>query len=166
MAHMGYLQPRLGSGIPYTVPRGTYRTADGIWVAISSSADSVASRGARFARAHRRSALFDLPGAQQATASNWSVLWPHWVGAAAVRGSHARVPSWSTPPSPWSSIWRTSSRTSTTPRATSITEVDGITMQNVVARLSKTPGQLKHALARPSAPIPTKSWKSLAKQGE
>jgi crotonobetainyl-CoA:carnitine CoA-transferase CaiB-like acyl-CoA transferase len=22
-AHMGYLQPRLGSGIPYTVPRGT-----------------------------------------------------------------------------------------------------------------------------------------------
>ena len=44
-AHMGYLQPRLGSGIPYTVPRGTYQCADGRWVAISSSSDSVA--GAR-----------------------------------------------------------------------------------------------------------------------
>ena len=28
-AVLGYEQPRLGSGIPYTVPRGTYRTADG-----------------------------------------------------------------------------------------------------------------------------------------
>ena len=43
-AHMGYIQPRLGSGIPYTVPRGTYQCADGKWVAISSSADSVAAR--------------------------------------------------------------------------------------------------------------------------
>lgn len=40
----GYLQPRLGSGIPYTVPRGSYRTADDRWVAISTSADSVAAR--------------------------------------------------------------------------------------------------------------------------
>ena len=43
-AHLGYIQPRLGSGIPYTVPRGTYRCADGKWVAISASADSVAAR--------------------------------------------------------------------------------------------------------------------------
>ncbi|HEX9258006.1 MAG TPA: CoA transferase, partial [Acidimicrobiales bacterium] len=40
----GYLQPRLGSGIPYTVPRGTYRCSDGGWVAISTSAESVAAR--------------------------------------------------------------------------------------------------------------------------
>jgi crotonobetainyl-CoA:carnitine CoA-transferase CaiB-like acyl-CoA transferase len=40
----GELQPRLGSGIPYSVPRGTYRCADGRWVAISTSAESVAVR--------------------------------------------------------------------------------------------------------------------------
>src|SRR5207248_11049350 len=40
-AHLGYDQPRLGAGIPYTVPRGTYRCADGRWVAISTSAESV-----------------------------------------------------------------------------------------------------------------------------
>jgi crotonobetainyl-CoA:carnitine CoA-transferase CaiB-like acyl-CoA transferase len=40
----GYDQPRLGAGIPYTVPRGTYRTADGQWVAISTSSEPVARR--------------------------------------------------------------------------------------------------------------------------
>jgi crotonobetainyl-CoA:carnitine CoA-transferase CaiB-like acyl-CoA transferase len=40
----GELQPRLGSGIPYSVPRGTYRCSDGGWVAISTSANSVALR--------------------------------------------------------------------------------------------------------------------------
>jgi crotonobetainyl-CoA:carnitine CoA-transferase CaiB-like acyl-CoA transferase len=40
----GELQPRLGSGIPYSVPRGTYRCADGRWVAISTSAETVAVR--------------------------------------------------------------------------------------------------------------------------
>ncbi len=40
----GEQQPRLGAGLPYTVPRGTYRCADGGWVAISTSSDSVAAR--------------------------------------------------------------------------------------------------------------------------
>ncbi|MEO1060500.1 MAG: CoA transferase [Actinomycetota bacterium] len=40
----GYEQPRLGSGIPYSVPRGTYRCADGRWVAVSASSDDVAAR--------------------------------------------------------------------------------------------------------------------------
>jgi len=40
----GVMQPRLGSGLPYTAPRGTYRCADGEWVAISTSSDSIAER--------------------------------------------------------------------------------------------------------------------------
>ncbi len=40
----GQLQPRLGSGLPYSIPRGTYRTSDGEWVAVSTSADTVAAR--------------------------------------------------------------------------------------------------------------------------
>ncbi|MEQ1785740.1 MAG: CoA transferase [Acidimicrobiales bacterium] len=43
-AATGYLQPRLGSGIPYSVPRGTWRCADGHWIAVSTSAESVAAR--------------------------------------------------------------------------------------------------------------------------
>ena len=40
----GEQQPRLGAGLPYTVPRGTYRCADGRWIAVSTSSDSVATR--------------------------------------------------------------------------------------------------------------------------
>lgn len=40
----GELQPRLGSGLPYTVPRGAYRCVDGKWVGISASSDTVAMR--------------------------------------------------------------------------------------------------------------------------
>jgi crotonobetainyl-CoA:carnitine CoA-transferase CaiB-like acyl-CoA transferase len=40
----GEQQQRLGSGLPYTVPRGTYRCADGRWVGLSASSDSVAQR--------------------------------------------------------------------------------------------------------------------------
>ena len=41
---LGQTQQRLGAGIPYTVPRNTYQTSDGKWVAVSSSAESVALR--------------------------------------------------------------------------------------------------------------------------
>ncbi|MBM3662696.1 MAG: CoA transferase [Actinobacteria bacterium] len=40
----GEVQERLGGGIFCTVPRNTYRTADGEWIAVSSSSDSVAAR--------------------------------------------------------------------------------------------------------------------------
>ena len=43
-ALQGELQPRLGAGLPYTVPRGTYRCADGRWIAVSTSSNSIARR--------------------------------------------------------------------------------------------------------------------------
>lgn len=39
-----YLQPRMGSRLPYTAPRNAYRCADGKWVALSGTAESVAMR--------------------------------------------------------------------------------------------------------------------------
>jgi crotonobetainyl-CoA:carnitine CoA-transferase CaiB-like acyl-CoA transferase len=40
----GEMQERLGSGLPYSVPRGTYQCKDGAWVGVSTSSDSVARR--------------------------------------------------------------------------------------------------------------------------
>ena len=40
----GELQPRMGSLLPYTVPRGVYRCSDGMFVGISTSSDSIAAR--------------------------------------------------------------------------------------------------------------------------
>ena len=53
----GAQQPRLGAGLPYTVPRGTYRCADGKWVGVSTSADTVAVRVLRLLERRRRRPL-------------------------------------------------------------------------------------------------------------
>ena len=41
---LGYMQPRMGSRLPYSVPRNAYRCKDGKWVGLSASAQSVAMR--------------------------------------------------------------------------------------------------------------------------
>jgi crotonobetainyl-CoA:carnitine CoA-transferase CaiB-like acyl-CoA transferase len=41
---LGYVQPRTGNRSVNNAPRNTYRTADGKWLAVSSSAQSVAER--------------------------------------------------------------------------------------------------------------------------
>jgi crotonobetainyl-CoA:carnitine CoA-transferase CaiB-like acyl-CoA transferase len=41
---LGYLQPRMGSMLPYSTPRNAYRCADGMWVALSASAQRVSMR--------------------------------------------------------------------------------------------------------------------------
>ncbi|MFC5251817.1 CaiB/BaiF CoA transferase family protein [Streptomyces nigrescens] len=41
---LGHVQPRTGNRSPNVAPRNTYRTADGSWVAVSTSTESVAGR--------------------------------------------------------------------------------------------------------------------------
>ncbi|QPP09388.1 CoA transferase [Streptomyces bathyalis] len=41
---LGYVQPRTGNRSANNAPRNTYRTADGAWLAVSTSAQSVAER--------------------------------------------------------------------------------------------------------------------------
>ena len=141
-AHLGYIQPRLGSGIPYTVPRGTYRCADGKWVAISASADSVAAR------------LLDLIGLTgdgrfasfQDRTANREALEGHLRGWVAARPmdevirEFRRVDAAVAPVFDMSDVFRDAHFKA---RGT-ITEVEGVVMQNVVARLSKTPGAIRH----------------------
>ena len=143
-AHMGYLQPRLGSGIPYTVPRGTYRCADGVWVASSSSSDNIAHAPARADRPQGRRALFELPGAQPAIAKRWRTI----CAPGSPRGRSTR----------WCREFRRVDAAIAKvydmkdifadphfKARDMITEVDGVVMQNVVANFSKTPGRLRHA---------------------
>ncbi|MBL8579921.1 MAG: CoA transferase [Mesorhizobium sp.] len=141
-AHMGYLQPRLGAGIPYTVPRGTYRCADGVWVAISSSSDSVAKRvlaliglgeDERFssfqARSQNREAL-------ETYVAEWVAARP----AEEVLREFRRVDAAIAKVLDMKDIFADEHF-----RARGmIAEVDGVVMQDVVARMSKTPGRLRH----------------------
>jgi crotonobetainyl-CoA:carnitine CoA-transferase CaiB-like acyl-CoA transferase len=142
-AHLGYEQPRLGSGIPYTVPRGTYRCADGKWVAISTSAESVALRvlellgvgdDPRFAtfegRAEHRDELDAIVASWIGARSNADVL-------AAFEDAHAAI-------APVYSMRDLQADPHVRARGVFV-EVDGVVMQGPAARLSKTPAEIRWA---------------------
>lgn len=142
-AHLGYLQPRLGSGIPYTVPRGTYRCADGAWVAISTSAESVATRvmellgvgdDARFAtfqgRVEHREQLDTIVADWVAARTEREVL-------TAFERAHAAI-------APVYTVADLLADPHVQARH-SVIDVDGVVMPGLVARLSRTPGRVRHA---------------------
>ena len=139
----GEQQPRLGSGLPYTVPRGTYRCSDGRWVAVSTSSDSVAGRvlgligvgdDPRFStfagRAAHRDELESLLTEWCAERTSADVIARFTDAEAAIgpvldMADIARDPHYAD-------------------RGT-IEELDGTPMQSLIARLSVTPGSLRWA---------------------
>jgi crotonobetainyl-CoA:carnitine CoA-transferase CaiB-like acyl-CoA transferase len=142
-AHLGYLQPRLGSGIPYTVPRGTYQCADGRWIAISTSAESIARRVMELLGVgdDPRFATFD--GRVEHRAELDQIV-ADWVGArtseavlAAFEDAHAAI-------APVYSMADLLDDPHVEARE-AIVDVDGVRMQGLLARLSKTPGAVRHA---------------------
>jgi crotonobetainyl-CoA:carnitine CoA-transferase CaiB-like acyl-CoA transferase len=142
-ALLDYDQPRLGSGIPYSVPRGTYQARDGRWVAISTSAESVAQRvmeliglggdprvGSFSARVENRTLVDDTLTA--------------WVGArdaddvlAAFEAAHAAA-------APVHTMGDILADPHLAARD-ALPVLDGVPMQGLIARLSATPGRLRWA---------------------
>ncbi|WP_420451690.1 CaiB/BaiF CoA transferase family protein [Ilumatobacter sp.] len=137
----GEQQPRLGGGLPYTVPRGSYLCSDGRWVAISTSSDTVAARvmellgvgdDERFAdfagRAEHRDELEEVMAGWCASRTRDEVV-------AAFEDAQAAIG----PVLDMSDI-------ALDPHYAArgaIEEVDGTPMQSLVARLSATPGALR-----------------------
>ncbi len=139
----GYVQPRLGSGIPYSVPRGTYRTLDGRWLAISTSSDSVAARvmtligcddDERLATFEGRMARRDVVDAAVAA----------WVGERTLADALAEFDA---AQAAGAAVLDTAEiAVDEHVRATdALVTVDGVLMQNVIARLSRTPGSVRWA---------------------
>jgi crotonobetainyl-CoA:carnitine CoA-transferase CaiB-like acyl-CoA transferase len=142
-AHLGYLQPRLGSGIPYTVPRGTYRSSDGQWVAISTSAESIATRvmellgvadDPRFAtfdgRVEHRVELDAIVAAWVGARTSAEVLAAFEAQEAAIAPVYSMADLLADP--------HIAARHA-------VIEVDGVRMPGLLARFSKTPGAVRHA---------------------
>jgi crotonobetainyl-CoA:carnitine CoA-transferase CaiB-like acyl-CoA transferase len=142
-AHLGYEQPRLGSGIPYSVPRGTYCCADGVWVAVSTSAESVAHRvlqlleldhDARFASFEGRAAhREELDAAVSA-----------WIGARTSREVFDVFEAAQAAIAPVYSMRDVLADPHVRARDVFV-EVDGVVQQAPVARFSRTPGNVRHA---------------------
>ncbi len=147
-AHLGYVQPRMGSGLPYSVPRGTYRCSDGRWVAVSASADTVAGRvlallgladDPRFTtfatRVEHREALDEEVAAWIGRRTSDEVLARFTEAEAAVAPVHSTADLLADPHVRARQVF---------------VEVDGVVMPGPIARLALTPGAVRHA-GRPLA---------------
>ena len=142
-AATGEQQPRLGAGLPYTVPRGTYRCADGGWVAVSTSSDTVAARvmallgvddDERYTtfegRAAHRDELEAVMAAWCARRTRDDVI-AEFTEAQAAIGPVMDMADIAADP-------HFAARGA-------ITDVEGTPMQGLLARLSRTPGRLTTA---------------------
>jgi crotonobetainyl-CoA:carnitine CoA-transferase CaiB-like acyl-CoA transferase len=137
---LGYLQPRLGSSIPYSIPRGTYQCSDGVWVALSASAESVARRlvetvgGGEDPRFKSFQTRFENREALEELTRNWIGSRPSTEVISIIDAADAAI-------APVYSMQQVVEDPHFIERE-SFTRVDGILMQNLVARMSKTPGKI------------------------
>lgn len=137
---MGYLQPRLGSSIPYSIPRGTYQCSDGAWVALSASAESVAGRlietmgGGEDSRFNSFQSRFENREALEELTRTWIGSKPSAEVIKIVEAADAAI-------APVYNMQQVIEDPHFIARE-SFTRVDGILMQNLVARMSKTPGKI------------------------
>jgi len=137
----GMLQPRLGSGLPYSIPRGAYETADGEWIAISTSADSVAAR------------IMELVGlggdprvATVAERMEHRVLVETrvaaWVAERSLVEAMAAIEAADAAAAQVYDMEALTSDPHVVARK-SFVEIDGYPMPDVIARLSETPGSVR-----------------------
>lgn len=137
---MSYLQPRLGSSIPYSIPRGTYQCSDGVWVALSASAESVAGRlietlgGGEDPRFISFQARFENREALEELTRNWIGSRPSEEVIRTINAADAAI-------APVYSMQQVVEDPHFIERESFI-RVDGILMQNLVARMSRTPGKI------------------------
>lgn len=138
----GELQPRLGSGLPYTVPRGVYRCRDGSWVGVSASSDTVAARvmqvlgvgdDPRFTsfagRTEHRDEL-ERRMVDWCAERNRDDVIRIFEDAEAASGPVLDMADIAVDPHFLA--------------REAVVDVDGTPMQNLIARLSRTPGRLRH----------------------
>ncbi|MGW7054051.1 CaiB/BaiF CoA transferase family protein [Streptomyces sp. NPDC054888] len=148
---LGYVQPRTGNRSRNNAPRNTYRTADDAWVAVSTSAQSVAERVMRLVG---RPDLIDEPwfatGSGRAEhADELDEAVGHWIGrrtrdeamAAFEKAEAAIAPVYDVRDVMADPQYRA---------LDTITEVQDpelgpLRMQNVLFRLSETPGAIRWA---------------------
>lgn len=147
---LGYVQPRLGNRSNNNAPRNTYRCADGRWVAVSTSAQSIAERVIRLVG---RPELIDEPwfatgSGRAAHADVLDAAVGDWVAA---RDRDAVVAAFEKAEAAVAPIYDvrdiladpqyTALRTAV---AVPDEDLGPLLMQNVPFRMSATPGRIRH----------------------
>ncbi|MFC6017650.1 CaiB/BaiF CoA transferase family protein [Plantactinospora solaniradicis] len=147
---IGYVQPRLGNRSNNNAPRNTYRCADGRWVAVSTSAQSIAERVLRLVG---RPELIDEPwfgtgGGRAAHADVLDAAVGAWVAA---RDRDEVVAAFTEAQAAVAPIYDVRDvladpQYAALGTAVSVPDPDlgPVRMQNVPFRMSATPGQIRH----------------------
>ncbi len=157
------LQPRLGSGLPYSVPRGTYRCADGRWIAVSSSSDSVARRVIALLGLadDPRFTTFDGRAAHRDELED---VMREWCAARAAEDAIAELTAADAAAGPVMDMADIAADPHVLARR-AVTDVGDTPMQSLIARLSATPGALRwpgRRLDADAAAIRAHGWESAA----
>ena len=137
----GEQQPRLGAGIPYSVPRGTYRCADGQWVAVSASSDTVAARVMRLLGVGDDPRFTTFAGRVEHR-DELDALVAAWVAARPLDAVVAEFTAAEAAIAPVMDM----AAISADPHVEAsgmIVELEGVPMQGLVAHLAATPGRLR-----------------------
>jgi crotonobetainyl-CoA:carnitine CoA-transferase CaiB-like acyl-CoA transferase len=145
----GYEQPRLGSGIPYTVPRGTWRCADGRWIAVSTSAESVARRVLGLIGLGDDDALQSFEG-RVAARARIDRRMAEWCAERSLDDALAAFEEAEAAAAPVYSMTEVLADPHVRERGV-VVDVDGTPMQGLIARLSATPGRIRWAGRPPGA---------------
>jgi crotonobetainyl-CoA:carnitine CoA-transferase CaiB-like acyl-CoA transferase len=137
----GELQARMGAQLPYTVPRNTYRCSDGTWVAVSTSAESVARRVLDLVGLGDDERLRSFEGRVEhrveldRVVADWIAERPADEVIAAFEEAHAAC-------APVYDMADLAVDPHMAARE-AIVEVDGTPMQGLIAKLSETPGHIR-----------------------
>ena len=145
-ALLDYDQPRLGAGIPYAVPRGTYRCADGRWVAISTSSEPVARRVLDLIGLGDDERLHSMAGRVEHRALVDGAV-ADWIGARTLEEAIAGFHEADAAIAPVMKMTDLVDDPHVAARDVLI-DVGGVPMQAPIARLSKTPAEVRFP-ARP-----------------
>ncbi len=145
----GQTVERLGGGIFSTVPRNTYQTSDGKWVAVSSSSESVAARVMELVGLGDDDRMTGFAGrmANRAEVDERMAEWMRSRTQAEALAAFEEVDAAAAPVYDMADIFADPHYQ----ERNLIVEVDGIPMPNVVARLSATPGRIRWAGRGPDA---------------
>ena len=139
----GFEQGRMGSNLPYSVPRGTYRTSDGQWIAVSASADSVAVRVMELLGLDSD----DRFGSFDGRVDHREIIESRMIDFVAARTADevlAAFEAANAAAAPILSVPELMADAHAVDREIYV-ELDGHTMQGPAAKLSATPAELRHA---------------------
>jgi crotonobetainyl-CoA:carnitine CoA-transferase CaiB-like acyl-CoA transferase len=154
---LGELQPRTGNRSSHNAPRNVYRTADGSWVAVSASADSVAARVLTLVG---RPDLVEQPwfGSGAGRAAHVDEIDDAVAGWVAERRRDEVLAAFEAAEAAIAPVYDAADVLADPQLAAlgSIAEVADpelgrLRMPNVISRLSKTPGEIRHAGRRHGA---------------